>query len=59
MYELATEMKDIAKGASIADKVIGRGGAALLCSYLDINEAYGRLISKAGMEILEKKSNIL
>jgi len=53
MYELATEMKDIAKGASIADKVIGRG-AALLCSYLDINEAYGRLISKAGMEILEK-----
>ena len=25
MYELATEMKDIAKGASIADKVIGRG----------------------------------
>lgn len=53
MYVLATEKKDVIKDASIADKVIGRG-AALLCIYLDISHVYGSLISKAGLEALEK-----
>ncbi len=53
MYILATEKKDLMEDASIADKVIGRG-AALLCTYLDISHVYGSLISKAGMETLEK-----
>lgn len=55
MYILSTEMKDLAKGASIADRVIGRG-AALLCGYLDIYKVYGRLISQGGIETLESEN---
>lgn len=53
MYILATEKREIIKGASVADKVIGRG-AALLSVYLDVKEIYGNLISKAGIEVLEE-----
>lgn len=53
MYILSQEMKDRAYGASIADKVIGRG-AALLCNYLGIKEVHGNLISKGAIEVLEK-----
>lgn len=53
MYILSTEMKDIAYGAAIADKVIGRGGA-LLCKYLGVKEVHGGLISKAAMDLLSQ-----
>lgn len=56
MYTLATEMLDITRESSIADKVIGKG-AAMLCEYIGIKEVYGQLISDTGLEILEA-SNI-
>ena len=51
MYILATEMKETAKGASIADKVIGKG-AALLCEYIGIKEIYSELMSEIAIKIL-------
>lgn len=57
MYILSTEMKDKAKGASMADRVIGKG-AALLCTYVNIKEVYGELMSQAGIEILDKNNII-
>ncbi|MDR7856545.1 DUF1893 domain-containing protein [Tissierella sp.] len=51
MYILSTEMKSEAKGASLADKVIGRG-AALLCGYVEIKEVYTDLISEGGIAAL-------
>lgn len=53
MYILATEMKEKAKGASLADRVIGKG-AALLCGYIDISEVYTDLISEGGINTLNK-----
>lgn len=53
MYILATEMKEKAMSASLADRVIGKG-AALLCGYIEINEVYTDLISEGGMETLKK-----
>ncbi len=53
MYILSTEMKDKVKGSSIADRVIGKG-AALLCTYLDIKEVYGELISQGGIDVLHR-----
>ena len=53
MYILATEMKDKAQGASIADRVIGKG-AALLCAYIGIEEVYGELMSQGGIDTLNK-----
>jgi hypothetical protein len=51
MYILATEMKVEAQGASLADRVIGRG-AALLCGYVEIIEVYTDLISEGGISAL-------
>lgn len=53
MYILATNMKDILVGTSIADKVIGKG-AAMLCNYIGVKEVYGELISNNAIEELEK-----
>lgn len=53
MYTLSKEMKDEAKGASIADKVIGKG-AAILCGYIGIKYVYTDLLSNGGVEILKK-----
>jgi len=53
MYILSTEMKDKARGASLADRVIGKG-AALLCGYTEINEVYTELMSEGGMDTLKK-----
>lgn len=53
MYILATEMQEKAEGASLADRVIGRG-AALLCGYIGINEVYTELISEGGIDTLKK-----
>lgn len=54
MYELVKNMKAEVKGASIADKVIGRG-AALLSSYLNIGEVYGIIMSKEAIEVFKKE----
>lgn len=54
MYTLVKELKDKVDGASIADKVIGRG-AALLSKHLKIKEVYAGLISKSAIEVLEKE----
>lgn len=56
MYILSTDMKVETKGASIADRVIGKG-AAMLCTYLNIEEVYGELMSESGINVLHK-SNI-
>ncbi len=40
MYTLATKMKEDVKGASIADRVIGKGGAAMLCKYIGIKKRF-------------------
>lgn len=52
IYILAKELKSDANGASLADRVIGRG-AAILCGYMGIKEVYTDLISTEGEEILE------
>ena len=57
MYTLVTKMKEIAKGASIADRVIGKG-AAMLCKHIGIKEVYSQLISENAIDVLEE-SNIL
>ncbi|CCQ96796.1 conserved hypothetical protein [[Clostridium] ultunense Esp] len=57
MYTLATQMVEMTKGSSIADKVIGRG-AAMLCDSLYVKEVYGKLISDNAIEVL-KKSGII
>lgn len=51
MYILATEMYNIVSGASLADRVIGKG-AALLCGHIKIKEVYTDLISESGIKIL-------
>lgn len=51
MYTLATQMTELAKGSSIADRVLGKG-AAMLCKYTGIKEVYGKLISYAAVDIL-------
>ena len=53
MYILATEMKELSKDGSLADRVIGKG-AALLCGYIGIKEVYTDLISEGGINTLEK-----
>lgn len=55
MYSLIKNMKEEAKGASIADKVIGRG-AALLSNYVKIKEVFGEVISKEAVEVLEENN---
>ena len=57
MYILATEMKEICSGGSIADRVIGKG-AAMLCKYIGTKEIYAQLISNSAIEVL-KEGNII
>ncbi len=56
MYILATEMRDKAQDASIADRVVGKG-AALLCAYTGVKAVYSELMSQGGIDTLHK-SNI-
>lgn len=53
MYHLAKNMRDKTDGASIADRVIGKG-AAILSVYLNVRDIYAELISESAIEILEK-----
>ncbi len=55
MYNLIKDMKEEAKGSSIADKVIGRG-AALLSTYVKIKEVFGEVVSKEAVEVLEENN---
>ena len=55
MFALATEMKDEAKGGSLADRVIGKG-AAILCGYVGIKEVFTELISEGGVNKLKEKN---
>ena len=57
MFIIATQMKDIGIGASLADRVIGKG-AAILCMYIGIKEVYAKLISESGARVLTD-NNIL
>ena len=52
MFILATDLKEKAKGAALADRVIGKG-AAILAGYIGIKEIYTDLISQGGMERLD------
>ncbi|MFA5577175.1 MAG: DUF1893 domain-containing protein [Tissierellaceae bacterium] len=53
IYSLAVDMKEEAYKSSLADKIIGKG-AALLCTYIGIEELYGKLISENGIGVLDR-----
>lgn len=55
IYILATEMRESAESASLADRVIGKG-AAMLCEYIGIREVYGELMSETGIEVLQRNN---
>ncbi|WIV12625.1 DUF1893 domain-containing protein [Proteiniborus sp. MB09-C3] len=55
IYTAVRELKEELKGASVADKVIGKA-AAILCKYADIKELYTRLISSEAIKIFEDSS---
>lgn len=52
LFTAVKEMKESLKGASIADKVIGRA-AAMLSEYGQIHELYTSLISEKAIEVLD------
>jgi len=52
-FTLATDMKELVNGGSLADRVIGKG-AAILCGYIGIKEVYSELISEGGVRTLKK-----
>lgn len=56
MYTAVLELREELRGASVADKVIGRA-AAILCKYADIKELYTMLISDEAIKVFEN-SNI-
>lgn len=56
LYQAYKEMKSSLKGATVADKVIGKA-AAMLCVNGGIAQVYTKLISEKAIEVL-KESNI-
>ncbi len=56
MYTAVVELKEELKGASAADRVIGRA-AAILFKYAGIKELYTKLISNEAIKVFEN-SNI-
>lgn len=54
MYYLAQNMKEEARGSSLADRVIGKG-AAIICGYLGVSELHAELISQNAISILDKE----
>lgn len=52
MYTFSTKYSQLARQASIADQVIGKG-AALLCINLNLANVYAKLISESGLDILD------
>ncbi|QZY55208.1 DUF1893 domain-containing protein [Crassaminicella profunda] len=57
MYTAVVSMKEKLKGASVADRVIGRA-AAMLCVYGNIKELHTKIISESAVSVLEN-TNIL
>ncbi|SCG81628.1 hypothetical protein DW1_0007 [Proteiniborus sp. DW1] len=55
IYTAVLELKEDLRGASIADRVIGRA-AAILCKYAGIRKLYTKLISDEAIKILENGS---
>jgi len=55
MYTAVNEILDQLKGASIADRVIGKA-AAMLCVHAGIEELYTKLISENAIKALEGTS---
>lgn len=55
MYTAVLELKEELRGASVADRVIGRA-AAILCKYADIKELYAKLISDEAIKVLKNSS---
>lgn len=53
MYELLTGEPELLRGASVADRVIGRG-AALMLVRGGVAEVYARLISLGAAEVLHR-----
>lgn len=52
MYTAILEHKDEIKGASIADRVIGRA-AAILCKYAEIKALHTKLISEQAISVFK------
>ncbi|TJX13447.1 DUF1893 domain-containing protein [Tissierella creatinini] len=53
LYTAYTNMKSSLKGASVADKVIGKA-AAILCVNAEIQGLYTNLISEKAIEVLDQ-----
>ena len=53
IYDLLTQEPEFLKGASIADKVVGKGAAALMILG-GIKELYTDIISTKALELLQK-----
>ena len=53
MYDLLHNNRPLLDGASVADKVIGKGAAALMIAG-GVKEVYADVISNAAMELFEK-----
>ncbi|MFA5523610.1 MAG: DUF1893 domain-containing protein [Tissierellales bacterium] len=52
MYTAVLDLKEDLKGASVADRVIGRA-AAILCKHVDIKGLYTKLISHEAIKVFE------
>lgn len=52
IYYIAKNLKEEVRGASLSDRVIGRG-AGIIVKYLELNKIYTELISKTAMDILD------
>ncbi len=57
MHTAVLELKEELRGASVADRVIGRA-AAILCKYAEIKELYTYLISHEAIKVFENSSII-
>lgn len=53
MYDIAMNHRGKAEGATVVDRVIGRG-AAIIAAHIGIRQVYGELVSDGAKEILEK-----
>lgn len=53
LYELLRQKRELLDGASIADKVVGKGAASLMIAG-GIKELYAEVISEAAMELFDQ-----
>lgn len=57
LYDLLQDEPEFLKGASIADKVVGKGAAALMILG-DVRELHADVISKPALDLLEKSNKV-